>query len=119
MSKAKQKGTTGENEILAMLYEWGHKDAHRTSANTESHDIWLGDLDIPIECKFRRKWTLFPWISRIRKVAQNNQWVIFAIHGDRRSTAGRAVGKVAILDADFAAGLLMIWRHHNDKDNYL
>mgnify|MGYP003660244202 CR=1 FL=1 len=44
MSKAKQKGTTGENEILAMLYEWGHKDAHRTSANTESHDIWLGDL---------------------------------------------------------------------------
>ena len=118
MSKAKQKGTVGENEIVALLMEWGHNDAHRTSASSESHDIWLGDLDIPIEVKYRKRWTLFPWISRIRKVAQDNQWVIFAIHGDRRSTAGRAVGKVAILDADFAAELLMIWRHHNDKDNY-
>jgi|TARA_R110000824_G_scaffold24063_5_gene85130 hypothetical protein len=118
VSKAKQKGTSGENQILDLLSEWGHGDAHRTSANTESHDIWLGDLDIPIEVKFRKRWTLFPWISRIRKVASNNQWAIFAIHGDRRSQVGKSVGTVAIFDASFAAELLMIWRHQNEKDQY-
>lgn len=119
MSKAKQKGTLGENEIVTLLYKWGHKDAHRTSASTESHDIWLGDLNMPIEVKYRRKWTLFSWISKIRKVAEDNRWVIFAIHGDRRSTVGKTVGKVAILDADFAAELLTIWRHYDEKDTYL
>jgi hypothetical protein len=44
--------------------------------------------------------------------------VIFAIHGDRRSTVGKTVGKVAILDADFAAELLTIWRHWNERDQF-
>ena len=119
MSKAKQKGTVGENEIVALLMEWGHNDAHRTSASSESHDIWLGDLDIPIEVKYRKRWTLFPWITKLRKVANGNKWVLFAIHGDRRSTVGKTVGRVAVFDADFAAELLMLWRHWNEKDTYL
>tara|TARA_R100000808_G_C2116665_1_gene129075 strand:- start:609 stop:962 length:354 start_codon:yes stop_codon:yes gene_type:complete len=117
MSKAKQKGTTGENEILAMLYEWGHTDAKRTSAGKESHDIWLGD--IIVEVKFRKRWTLFPWVSKARRVSEDNRWVIYCIHGDRRSAVGRTVGKVAVMDAEFATELLMLWRHHHEKDQYL
>ena len=117
MSKARQKGTAGENEIVALLYEYGLKDAKRTSAGMESHDIWLGD--ITVEVKYRKRWTLFPWITKLRKVANGNKWVLFAIHGDRRSTVGKTVGRVAVFDADFAAELLMLWRHWQVKDTYL
>ena len=115
MSKAKQKGTQGENEILALLTEAGIT-AHRTEASKESHDIWM-DPDVIIEVKFRKAWHLFGWIRKIRKVAATDcPWVIFAIHGDRRTPEGREVGKVAVFDADFAAKLLQIWSEH-EKSN--
>ena len=98
-NKPRNKGTVGENEIVALLYEYGLKDAKRTSAGMESHDIWLGD--ITVEVKYRKR------------------WVLFAIHGDRRSTVGKTVGRVAVFDADFAAELLMLWRHWQEKDTYL
>ena len=116
-NKPRNKGTVGENEIVALLYEYGLNDAKRTSAGMESHDIWLGD--ITVEVKYRKRWTLFPWISKIRRVADGNKWVIFAIHGDRRSTVGKTVGRVAVFDADFAAELLRLWRHWNERDTYL
>ena len=117
MSKARQKGTIGENEIVALLYEYGLKDAKRTSAGMESHDIWLGDTGVTVEVKYRKVWSLFKWIARIRNVSDDNKWVIFAIHGDRRSTVGKQVDKVAVMDADFASELLMVWRHQLDKAN--
>ena len=115
MSKAKQKGTLGENEIRDMLIKHGHNDVKRTSASTESHDIWLGDTGVTVEVKYRKAWSLFKWISKIRNVSDNDEWVIFAIHGDRRSTVGKQVDKVAVMDADFAAELLLLWRHQLDK----
>ena len=115
MSKAKQKGTLGENEIRDMLMKHGHNDVKRTSASTESHDIWLGDTGVTVEVKYRKAWSLFKWITRIRDVSDDNKWVIFAIHGDRRSTVGKQVDKVAVMDADFAAELLLLWRHQLDK----
>ena len=56
MSKAKQKGTTGENEILQLLQDAGFPDAHRTEASRESHDIWCGPFTV--EVKFRKTWAL-------------------------------------------------------------
>ena len=70
-----------------------------------------------VEVKYRKAWSLFKWIARIRNVSDDNKWVIFAIHGDRRSTVGKQVGTVAVMDADFASELLMIWRHQLDKAN--
>lgn len=107
MSKAKQKGTTGENEILALLQDAGFPDAHRTEASRESHDIWCGPFTV--EVKFRKTWALFDWIPKLRKVAGDQPWVLFAIHGDRRTDKGRQVGRVAVLDADFAAELMQVW----------
>ena len=119
MGKARAKGTTGENEIRDMLIAAGHADVKRTSASTESHDIWLGDTGVTVEVKYRKAWSLFKWIQKIKSVSDGNKWVIFAIHGDRRSLVGKSVGKVAVMDADFAAELLVLWRHWEDKDKYL
>ena len=107
MGKAKQKGTAGENEILELLQNSGFPDAHRTEASRESHDIWCGPFTV--EVKFRKTWALFDWIPKLRKVAQDQPWVLFAIHGDRRTDKGRQVGRVAVLDADFAAELMQVW----------
>jgi len=107
MSKAKQKGTTGENEILELLQRSGFPDAHRTEASRESHDIWCGPFTV--EVKFRKTWALFDWIPKLRKVAGDQPWVLFAIHGDRRTEKGRQVGRVAVLDADFAVELMSHW----------
>lgn len=107
MSKAKQKGTAGENEILELLQQAGFADAHRTEASRESHDIWADEW--VVEVKFRKAWSIFDWIPKLRRVAGTKPWVLFAIHGDRRSQKGREVGRVAILDADFAAELMHLW----------
>jgi hypothetical protein len=107
MSKAKQKGTAGENEILKLLQDAGFRDAHRTEASLESHDIHCKPFTV--EVKFRKTWALFDWIPKLRKVANGQPWVLFAIHGDRRTEKGRQVGRVAVLDADFAAELMHVW----------
>ena len=91
MSKAKQKGTTGENEIVALLKAWGHGDAVRTPAGKESHDIQLG-------------------VAR----EADSEWMLFCIHGDRRSVAGKTVGRVCVMDADFAAQMLAVYRQYAD-----
>ena len=116
MSKAKQKGTTGENEIVELLNGWGHGDAVRTPAGKESHDIQLGVTGLIIEVKYRKRWTLFPWVSKVRKVAReaDAEWMLFCIHGDRRSVVGKQVGKVAVMDADFAAQMLAVYRQYVD-----
>ena len=107
MSKARQKGTAGENEILELLQDAGFADAHRTEASRESHDIHCAPFTV--EVKFRKTWALFDWIPKLRKVAGDQPWVLFAIHGDRRTDKGRQVGRVAVLDADFAAELMQVW----------
>lgn len=98
------KGTTGENEILELLHHHGMTDAHRTESSRESHDIHLAPFIV--EVKYRRKWRMFEWISKIRSVAGTAPWVIYAIHGDRRTAEGKAVGRVAILDAELATWLI-------------
>lgn len=107
MSKAKQKGTSGENEILALLNDNGFADAHRTEASKESHDIHCDPFIV--EVKFRKTWSLFDWIPKLRRVAGDKPWVLFAIHGDRRTDKGRQVGRVAVLDAEFAVQLMAHW----------
>ena len=116
MSKAKQKGTTGENEIVELLNGWGHGDAVRTPAGKESLDIQLGVTGLIIEVKYRKRWTLVPWVSKVRKVAReaDAEWMLFCIHGDRRSVVGKQVGKVAVMDADFAAQMLAVYRQYVD-----
>ena len=106
MSAAKDKGTHGEVEILELLQPH-FPDAHRTEASRESHDIWCGPFIV--EVKFRKTWSLFDWIPKLRKVAGDKPWVLFAIHGDRRTKKGRNVGRVAVLDADFAAELMRLY----------
>ena len=104
MSKARDKGTKGENEILDLLQRAGFSDAHRTESSRESHDIHCESF--VVEVKFAKRWLLFDWIPKLRRVAQDRPFVLFAIHGDRRTQTGCEVGRVAVLDADFAAELM-------------
>ena len=107
MGKAKQKGTYRRKRDPDAVTSSGFADAHRTEASRESHDIWCGPFTV--EVKFRKTWALFDWIPKLRKVAGDKPWVLFAIHGDRRTEKGRQVGRVAVLDADFAAELMRVW----------
>lgn len=107
MSKARQKGTKGENEILLLLQEAGFSDAHRTESSKESHDIHCEPFIV--EVKFAKRWLLSDWIPKLRRVSNNKPFVLFAIHGDRRTAIGAEVGRVAIFDADFAAELMRVY----------
>ncbi|MCH1580874.1 MAG: hypothetical protein L7S55_09225 [Luminiphilus sp.] len=102
----RKKGTSGENEILELLIE-NDFDAHRTESSRESHDIWCDPFIV--EVKFTKRWLLFDWIPKLRRVAKDQPWVLFAIHGDRRNKKGKEVGRVAIFDADFGADLMRIY----------
>lgn len=131
MSRAKAKGTLGENEIVDLLVSAGFPRANpedpqsegvkRFEGGYESHDI-QGVGDWVIEVKYRKSWHLFGWIRKIRKRADaehkhegwfglpiTRPWVIFGIHGDRRTKEGREVGVVAIMDAVVAAELINHW----------
>lgn len=126
MSKAKAKGTRGENEVVDILVDAGFPRADpddplavgvaRLRGGWDTQDI--GFVGMPsvapwiIEAKYRKAWHLFKWIRVIRKRADGCPWVIFAIHGDRRTAEGREVGAVAIMDADFAAELM---RHYEGE----
>ena len=110
MSKARDKGTKGENEILDLLQRAGFSSAHRTESSRESHDIHCEPF--VVEVKFAKRWLLFDWIPKLRRVAEDRPFVLFAIHGDRRTQTGSEVGRVAVLDADFAAELM---RSYCDK----
>jgi len=125
MSKARDKGTKGENEILDLLQRAGFRDAHRTESSRESHDIHCEPF--VVEVKFAKRWLLFDWIPKLRRVAQDRPFVLFAIHGDRRTQTGSEVGRVAVMDADFAAELMHNYvltfthgrnrSHSNDSDS--
>ena len=125
MSKARDKGTKGENEILDLLQRAGFGDAHRTESSRESHDIHCEPF--VVEVKFAKRWLLFDWIPKLRRVAQDRPFVLFAIHGDRRTQTGSEVGRVAVMDADFAAELMHNYvltsthgrdrSHPNDSDS--
>lgn len=112
------KGARGENEIVDTFVDAGFPRADpadpddpgvgRFRGGFETHDVqgvgsWI------IEVKYRKAWHLFGWIRRIRRRADGGPWAIFAIHGDRRTVEGAAVGKVAILDAGLAAELIHHW----------
>lgn len=110
----KQKGTQGENEVVRLLRSYGIP-ADRGANNRASCDIHVDDWDAPIEVKYRKRWDLFKWIRAIRKASvfqgrlhdeENPNWVLFCIHGDRRTEEGRGVGEVAVMDAEFAVSLL-------------
>ena len=142
MSKARAKGTSGENEIVRLLGSAGFpladpedptsQGVKRFEGGYESHDI-QGVGDWVIEVKFRKRWMLMSWVRRIRKraflpsrvhsaahSAQSDEillpagekpWVIFCIHGDRRTEEGREVGRVAVMDAEVAADLIYHWEN--------
>jgi hypothetical protein len=112
----KAKGTSFENEVVSALSDvW--PDCHRSAANTESQDL-MGTGDWVVECKHRKRWSLFDWIRRIRTRAlrvaavggefgKPHDWVIVAAHGDRRSAEGNQVGTVAIIDFERFVELLL------------
>lgn len=138
MSKAKDKGTAGENEIVDLLVAAGFARADpedpssegvkRFEGDHESHDI-QGVGDWVVEVKFRKAWHLFGWVRRIRKRAGEKlphpkfgmviyngaelmdlkPWVIFGIHGDRRTRVGKEVGVLAIMPGELAAELIYSW----------
>lgn len=128
MSKAKAKGTKGENEIVDLLHVAGFPKAdpedprtsgvQRFEGGYESHDIMFKNLDVDwvIEVKYRKAWHLFGWIRKIRKRADTTRWAIFAIHGDRRTAEGKEVGKVCVMDAGRAAMLIHFWESRHARD---
>lgn len=100
----KQKGTQFENEVVSAFSDvW--PDCHRSSANTESQDL-MGTGDWIVECKHRKRWSLFDWIRRIKRKGSAH-WVIVAAHGDRRAAEGKEVGTVAIIDFERFVELLL------------
>jgi len=120
MNAPRTKGTKGENEVVDLLVDAGFprgnpedpgdRGVKRYEGGYESHDL-QGVGPWVVEVKFRKAWHLFGWIRKIRKRASltSAPWVIFAIHGDRRTAEGREVGRVAVMDADLAAALIYNW----------
>ena len=111
-STAKAKGTAFEGEVEAALSViW--PDVHRSAPGTPSQDL-EGTPGWVVECKHQKRWQLFKWIGKVRaRVETLNpssepvaSWVIVAAHGDRRSSVGRTVDTVAILDFDTFVHLL-------------
>jgi|GEM_PF-6682176 hypothetical protein len=121
MSKAKAKGTTGENEIVDLLVDAGFPRAdpedpasvgvERFQGGYESHDLHFKNMltDWVIEVKYRKAWHLFGWVRKIRRRANGRVWAIFGIHGDRRTTEGKEVGVLCVMDARVAADLIYFW----------
>jgi len=106
-----KKGPTGEKEIVALLQEVGFEDACRLHQGGESNDIG-GVRNTLAEVKSAKRWDVFKWVRKARRVATEKDlphWAIFAIHGDRRSEAGREVREVMIVDAKFGAAMLAYW----------
>lgn len=107
-----KKGPRGEKEIVAYLQAAGFSEAYRLHQGGESNDIG-GVPDTLVECKFAKRWDLFRWVRKARKITATrddvDQWAIFAIHGDRVSVAGREVREVMVVDARFGAALLACW----------
>lgn len=101
---ARQKGTKGENEILETLMPI-FPAINRSEAGRESQDF-VNTGNWTIEVKNRKRWELFKWIRRARRVAPNGRWIIACIHGDRRTVEGAEVGKVAVCDWDTMLALL-------------
>lgn len=115
------KGTTGENQIIALLAAHGIP-ANRTSSSTQSHDIRLQPApDWIIEVKNRKTWAIPKWVRSCRTAAAaktppgrpKSPWALFAIPGDRRTRDGQSTGVIAVLDADFAAELIAHWLREN------
>lgn len=121
MSKAKAKGTRGENEVVDLLVAAGfpRKDpedptsegVQRLEGGYETHDV-IGAGTWLVEVKYRKAWHLFAWIRKIRKRSDGRPWAIFGIHGDRRTVEGREVGMVAVMDAALAAKVIKILTDH-------
>jgi hypothetical protein len=103
---SKQKGTAHENEIVDLFKKYGITDAHRTEANKASHDIRIPGVNLVIESKHCKIWSIPAWVRKIRKVAPLDRWVIYASAGDRRTLEGKALGTVAVMDARFATQLI-------------
>lgn len=131
---SKQKGTEGENEIVAKLVAAGFPQADPSDAESvgvcrleggyELHDLKFQNMpgvDPQVEVKRRKVWHLFKWIPRIKALAGDRHWAIFAIHGDRNTKVGRGVREVMIVDADFGARLLHLFyvEHPMVVDNIL
>jgi len=126
VSKAKSKGTRGENEIVDLLVDAGFPRADpedpasagvkRFEGGYESHDI-QGIEPWVIEVKYRKAWHLFGWVRKIRKRSDGRPWVILGIHGDRRTQEGKEVGTLAIMDATVASKLLYHWHRHHQEIN--
>lgn len=110
-----KKGPRGEKEIVQLLHRHGFTDAYRLHQGGESNDI--GGIPYTlIEVKYAKRWDVFKWIRKARRIAATDQldWVIFAIHGDRRSEAGQQVREAMICDAAFGTQLLAHW-HNNGE----
>lgn len=117
MSRARKKGTQGENEAVDIFVAAGFPRADpedprsegvkRFEGGYESHDI-QGIGDWVVEVKYRRRWELFAWIRKVRRRSGGRPWAIVAIHGDRRTVEGREVGEVVIMDARLAAKLIRL-----------
>jgi hypothetical protein len=99
---SKAKGTGYESKLVPLLREiW--PDCERSSAGKESCDFHATG-EWTVEAKKRSRWDIPEWVRRIRKVSVFDQWVIFVEPGNL--TTGRAVGEIAVMDADMARTLL-------------
>lgn len=124
MTAAKDKGTAGENQAVDILVAAGFPRADPTDPTSvgvkrfqggwESHDI-QGAGDWVIEAKWRKRWSVFEWVRKIRRRAAGRPWAIIGIHGDRRTVEGREVGELCIMDAHLAAKLIHHWEMTGGK----
>jgi len=105
MSKARQKGTKFENELLEGLRKiW--PDADRAKAGNPSNDFH--GLPFPVEAKHRKTWAIPEWVRRIRAVAGgDHRWALVVASGDRRKADSSTI---MVVDWEFGQELLKGWK---------
>jgi hypothetical protein len=102
VSKARQKGTQFENEIVALFNDNGFT-ARRIEQKGiyDEGDVKVTESKILFECKAQETMRLPEWIRKARK--KNPDWVIF--YKDDRRFAD-SVGSIAVMDADLFVGMM-------------
>jgi len=108
MSKARQKGTAFENDVLAFLQTW-FPDAKRTEFSSPLGD--LAGMPIVLECKNQKTMTLPAWLDQARKSGEKTGLPFAIVHKRARANVSKTY---VTFELDQLAPLLRIIADHQE-----
>ena len=106
MSKAKQKGTKAESDVVAWLKAegWVHAERRALSGNLDKGDINMG-APVVIEVKDHKTITLSEWLKELKVEMENAGVSVGSVIAKKRGTTNVAEW-YAIMPASVLAVLL-------------